>query len=387
MRKLPLLGILLAAASARAAVPGQFSVQGVLRDGSGSLQSKMVSVTVSLLDAQSGGNVVYGPTQPTTVVASDGLFTVNINDSMLPATLFNSSQLWMQVNVDGTTFPAQQVSPQLMSLRSGRADEANELFAQSATSVLEASTAGSGANSICSGLTPTTGSAAPLYFGDYNLAHVWMTVTATGQLGIGITDPGAKLQVNDGSYASTALQTGNSYRFWTAASPTANALLIGASNNNQPDDSLYPIAVLPNKNVGINTVTPGVTLDVNGTVRAPTVTQTSDARLKTDVRTLEHALDDLAQLRGVRFRWKKDGKPSLGVIAQEVERVFPELVFTDAQGMKSVDYAKLTAVLIEGHKALAQSVRELRDENAALRQRLDRLERAMSGSPAHTAQR
>ena len=93
-----------------------------------------------------------------------------------------------------------------------------------------------------------------------------------------------------------------------------------------------------------------------------------------NVRTIDGALDAVGKLRGVRFDWKKDGKPSLGVIAQEVEKIYPELVSTAPDGMKAVDYGKLAGVLIESTKALRAENASFRAENAALKARLDRIE-------------
>ncbi len=130
-----------------------------------------------------------------------------------------------------------------------------------------------------------------------------------------------------------------------------------------------------NGNVGIGTASPAYPLDVNGAIRATNVAATSDERLKTNIRTLEHPIDDVQKLRGVRFSWKHDGKPSIGVVAQEVERVYPELVLTAPDGIKSVEYDKLTAVLIESSKALAGQNVVLQRENEELRARMERLER------------
>src|SRR5262249_24522285 len=108
---------------------------------------------------------------------------------------------------------------------------------------------------------------------------------------------------------------------------------------------------------------------------AGTYTKQSDARLKKNVRVLEHALDDVERLRGVRFDWKRTNKPAIGVIAQEVEKVYPELVATAPDGMKTVDYSTLSAILIE-------STKQLRAENNALKARLDRIEARLNKQAA-----
>lgn len=121
-----------------------------------------------------------------------------------------------------------------------------------------------------------------------------------------------------------------------------------------------------NGNVGINTLNASYTLDVNGTIRGTNVSP-SDRRFKQDVRPLAGALAGVQRLRGVRYHWNAlgvqhggaAGAEQLGLLAQEVEQVYPELVSTDAQGYKAVNYAQLAPVLIE-------AIKELKAENAAL---------------------
>ena len=90
------------------------------------------------------------------------------------------------------------------------------------------------------------------------------------------------------------------------------------------------------------------------------VTAYSDERLKSNVETLEdNSLAKVEQLRGVTYT--RDEKENIGVIAQEVEKILPEIVLTadDEMGTKSVDYSRLTAVLIEAVKDLSARVKEL----------------------------
>ena len=123
-------------------------------------------------------------------------------------------------------------------------------------------------------------------------------------------------------------------------------------------------------NVGVKKSVPSYTLDVGGTIRGSNVSP-SDARWKTNVTTLENALEKVINLRGVRYEWTDSSKgigDQLGLIAQEVETVFPEVVSADNQGYKSVAYSKLVAPLIE-------AVKELHKENQELKQRIEALER------------
>ena len=89
------------------------------------------------------------------------------------------------------------------------------------------------------------------------------------------------------------------------------------------------------------------------------VTAFSDERLKDNIETLEDGLAKVEQLRGVTYT--RDGRENIGVIAQEVEKILPEIVLTadDEMSTKSVDYSRITAVLIEAVKELSARVKEL----------------------------
>jgi hypothetical protein len=97
----------------------------------------------------------------------------------------------------------------------------------------------------------------------------------------------------------------------------------------------------------------------------------SDIRFKKNITRISGAISALEKVRGVRFELKDvpDGeREHIGVIAQELETVYPELVATNKDtGMKAVAYDKLTAVLIE-------AVKELKAENEELRKRIEQLE-------------
>ena len=111
-------------------------------------------------------------------------------------------------------------------------------------------------------------------------------------------------------------------------------------------------------NVGIGTTSPSYKLDVNGKIRGSNVSP-SDARLKENIRPLENSLDKISRLRGISFHWKDPQKgiePEIGVVAQELEKEFPQLVSTDGEGYKSVAYGKLTVVLIEAVKAQQKTI-------------------------------
>ena len=87
---------------------------------------------------------------------------------------------------------------------------------------------------------------------------------------------------------------------------------------------------------------------------------TSDQTMKTNVTTIESSLEKLDAIRGVNFNWKKDDRYAMGVIAQEVEEVIPEVVSIDGEGLRSVNYGALVGLLIEAVKDLKNEVDELK---------------------------
>ncbi len=96
------------------------------------------------------------------------------------------------------------------------------------------------------------------------------------------------------------------------------------------------------------------------TLSSGVFTSTSDKNKKKNIRRIENATEILNEIRGVRFDWKSNNQPSVGVIAQEVEKVLPELVHTIDDGTKTVSYGNLVAVLIEALKEQQEQIDELK---------------------------
>lgn len=113
---------------------------------------------------------------------------------------------------------------------------------------------------------------------------------------------------------------------------------------------------------------------------AGTLTQSSDSRLKTNVNTIGTALDNVLKLRGVTFYWDKTKIPSssdnlqYGFIAQEVEKIFPDLVTTDSNGYKTMNYIGVIPVLTEAVKELKKENEELKSTLEDLLKRVEALE-------------
>jgi hypothetical protein len=110
-----------------------------------------------------------------------------------------------------------------------------------------------------------------------------------------------------------------------------------------------------------------LTLDMSGAGAATfnnDVTAFSDKRLKTDISNIENGLDKVMRMQGVHYKRNdvEDAREQIGVLAQDMETVVPEVVLTadDEMQTKSVDYGKLTAVLIEAIKDLKAEINELK---------------------------
>lgn len=85
----------------------------------------------------------------------------------------------------------------------------------------------------------------------------------------------------------------------------------------------------------------------------------SDEALKVNVRPLDNSLEKLLSLKGVSYTWKYKGSEDIGLIAQDVERVYPQLV-TEQNGYKQVDYVKLIGPLIEAIREQQKQIEALK---------------------------
>jgi hypothetical protein len=120
--------------------------------------------------------------------------------------------------------------------------------------------------------------------------------------------------------------------------------------------------IVPNASSSSSSSSPAVPADVYAVVLADSFNSASDSRLKKDVVSLDGALDKIDAIRGVHYHWIDAAQPQsrqVGVIAQEIQAVYPELVMQGGNGYLSVDYPKLTAVLIQSVKELKTLVMSL----------------------------
>ncbi|MFD0862183.1 tail fiber domain-containing protein [Sungkyunkwania multivorans] len=116
---------------------------------------------------------------------------------------------------------------------------------------------------------------------------------------------------------------------------------------------------------------------------AGTLTQNSDKRLKKNIKPLKNSLEKLGNLNGVSYQWKdieKRGEAiQIGVIAQEIQKEYPELVQTDEQGILSVNYAGLTPILLEAIKELKAQLEKSRTELLSEKDKVSAMKEELDG--------
>ena len=142
----------------------------------------------------------------------------------------------------------------------------------------------------------------------------------------------------------------------------------------QGSDQIY----FMDKNVGIQTNNPACALDVSGDICANGVALSSDRRFKKNIQPLTGAYENVLKMHGVSYFFNTKGFPQkkftdkkqIGFIAQSLEQIYPELVNTNAEGYKSVDYAKATPILLVSLQELMDKKQALETENTAKRELL-----------------
>lgn len=227
-----------------------------------------------------------------------------------------------------------------------------------------------------------------------------MTIDNNGEVGIGTTSPTEKLSVAGGnvgvSGGSVLLESGRGI-FWpnnciTGSGPNLEIQSAGgivARTGGACSGSLRMFIDGANGNVGIGTASPSEKLHVVGNICATgTIGACSDLRYKTNLKTVSNALEKVLNLKGIYFNWKKDQYPDLnfeedrqiGFVAQELNEILPEVVSQGTDGFYSIDYGKLTPLLVEAIKEQQQTIQSLEDKLEKLEKKFSRFTSQTSGS-------
>jgi len=234
-----------------------------------------------------------------------------------------------------------------------------------------------------------------------------MIVKSDGKVGIGTSSPTQKLEVIQGAGTTTKAVVGGG----TAAMLVINGDRDNVGDANLEDSSLlfasdgaYPSSGNPgfgyrigqanggansqlifteiktnadvermrideDGNVGIGTAAPSAKLDVNGAIQSASISHPSDYRLKENIKPLENTLDKIKNLKPVSYNFKEDGSYDEGLIAHEVQEIFPSLVTGDKDAKQedgsdlyqSVAYGKLVTHLVKAVQELSAEVERLKN--------------------------
>jgi hypothetical protein len=111
-------------------------------------------------------------------------------------------------------------------------------------------------------------------------------------------------------------------------------------------------------------------INCSGVATALDFNSTSDVNLKKDVKVIDNPVEKVSQLNGVSFNWTDTGQSSAGVIAQDVEKVMPEIIRNNPTGYKSLNYNGLIGLLIEAVKEQNETIKSLEQKINTLEERL-----------------
>lgn len=148
-------------------------------------------------------------------------------------------------------------------------------------------------------------------------------------------------------------------------SPSPNLAFTGDSNNTITLSSTPAFTSLS----ATGSIT-SATVTTTGNITAANFLTDSDRRLKTDFKTISNSLDKVRSLNGFNFNWIKSGVADVGLIAQEVEEVLPEVVTVDNGGFRRLDYSRVVPLLVEAIKSLSEELRQTKEIVVDLDRRL-----------------
>jgi hypothetical protein len=212
-----------------------------------------------------------------------------------------------------------------------------------------------------------------------------LAINGNGRVGINTTQPGSPLQVHSNTTYSNGItpiiKISDNYKLWNIGLGDDGDRFSIAS-----EDYTERFTIMKsNGNVGVGTTSPSYKLQVgmagDGTqARANAWNLLSDARLKKDLTGLTNSLDMVEKINGYYYYWNTgiDKTRQVGFSAQELKEVIPEVVSEGDDGYLSVEYGKMTPLLIEAIKELKAANDILKLENKQQQSRIESLETRLS---------
>jgi hypothetical protein len=191
-----------------------------------------------------------------------------------------------------------------------------------------------------------------------------------------LDDEDIALIITDGSYVGigTAVPLAKTHIYHEGTGD-----ILRVDDQSSPDGT--PFIIAQNGNVGVGTNNPLYNLHVEGNAYAKevdtnvlftsSVSETSDVRYKKDIQQIADPLSTIQSLRGVTFTWCADERRDIGMIAQEVECVLPELVSQRYDGTKSIAYSHIVGLLIEAVKEQQRTIDDLKNKVTSLQQAIN----------------
>lgn len=349
-----LLLIIIPTLSLQAQIPQTLSYQGVLTDENGNpLPDGQYSMLFALYISSIGGTAIWSETK--SLELSGGLFNTYLGDQTEfgNGVLFNK-QYWLGITVESEPEMTDRIalSSAAYSINSLKADTAMTANSVISSAILDVK----GINAVT-----LLGNSPGRFKQDHTTATASALIVDNAGLGYG-----ARIDNISDDVSKAAL------RARTFGQGYAGQFEILNNSNDKP--ALF----VKTAGVGDAGYFEG-DITVTGVATAQSHVSTSDIKFKKDIVSIESPLEKVLKLRGVRFRWKINDFPEMdfeegdqiGFIAQEVETILPEIVATNRDGNKSVDYSKVAAVLVEAVKEQQSLINDLN-------KRIKRLEENLS---------
>jgi len=234
--------------------------------------------------------------------------------------------------------------------------------------------------------------ATPLIYGEFDNN----VVTVNGNLGVGTKTPVRQLHVVGDQAVIRMDRPVNTAAFMlvrTDLSGNPMKTFVVGTNASASDTGEFVINDLGTAVLGPGsrrmTIATDGSVNFPGAVTALSFTPVSSIVHKTNVKTYENALETVKKLRGVSFNWKDSGKASVGLIAEEVDKVIPEVVAHNEKDATGVNYDSLVGVLVEAVKeqqgliqAQKETVAQQQKTISALSEKVTELERMLIMSNA-----